>query len=260
MMMTYEKILRMAMEQSAVDLSCEAEDFCSDGNKVVISRRNENAHKYLELPFFCQLVSYGNNVVASVNEAFVPFAGDYINRYGTVGCFETPAILALNDELMKYGYKVCFMAWYYLPVPALMVVHDCPYELKVMEKSVFEKYYLPQFGNAICAKNSERDVIAVGAFDGSELVGLAGASADCESMWQIGVDVLPAYRRNGIASAITSRLACEIMKAGKAPFYCAAWSNVRSARNAVKCGFRPAWVELTAKSIDFVNKMYTTKE
>ena len=54
---TYEKILRAAMEQS--------EDFCSDRNKVVLSHRNENARKYLELPFFCQLVTYGNNVVVS---------------------------------------------------------------------------------------------------------------------------------------------------------------------------------------------------
>ncbi|MNC57225.1 hypothetical protein D3C75_1068720 [compost metagenome] len=92
----------------------------------------------------------------------------------------------------------------------------------------------------------------MGAYDGSKLVGLAGCSADCETMWQIGVDVDPAYRRQGIASAITSRLALEIMERGKVPFYCAAWSNIKSVRNAIKSGFRPAWVEMTAKSSEFV--------
>lgn len=43
-------------------------------------------------------------------------------------------------------------------------------------------------------------------------------------MYQIGVDVLPEYRRKGIAAAVTSRLAAETMKLGKVPFYCAAWS------------------------------------
>ena len=253
--MTYNHILRTAMEQSAIDLSCEPEDFCSGGNKVVISRRNEMAHKYLELPFFCQLVSYGNNVVASVSEDFAPFAGQYINRYGAVRCFETPALLALNDELMKYGHKVCFMARYYLPVPERIEKPDCQYELRVMEKNEFEKYYLPQFGNAICKEHSERDVLAVGAFDSGKLVGLAGASADCETMWQIGVDVLPEYRRQSVASAVTSRLAYEIIARDKIPFYCAAWSNIASARNAAKCGFRPAWVEMTAKNTDYVNKI-----
>ena len=254
-MITYNEILRMAMEQSAIDLSCEPEDFCSDGNKVVVSHPNKHAHKYLSLPFFFQMVSYGNNVVASVNEDIALFAGDYINRYGAVGCFETPAILLLNDELMKYGYKVCFMARYYLPDPERMTEHTCQYRLRVMEKREFEKYYLPQFGNAICAAHSERDEIAVGAFDGDKLVGLAGASADCETMWQIGVDVLPAYRRRSVAAAVTSSLAGEIFARGKVPFYCTAWSNVASARNAVKCGFRPAWVELTAKNMDYVNKL-----
>jgi len=35
------------------------------------------------------------------------------------------------------------------------------------------------------------------------------------------------------------------LKRGKVPFYCCAWSNVASARNAIKSGFRPAWVEHT---------------
>ena len=66
-------------------------------------------------------------------------------------------------------------------------------------------------------------------------------------MLQIGVDVLPEYRRLGVASAVTSRLAMLILDQGKVPFYCSAWSNIRSVRNAVKCGFIPAWVELTVK-------------
>ena len=98
-------------------------------------------------------------------------------------------------------------------------------------------------------------MLAVGAFDKGKLIGLAGASKDCEMMYQIGVDVLPAYRRNGVASAVTSRLALEILNLGKVPFYCAAWSNIKSVRNAIKSGFRPAWVELTARSFDFVEKM-----
>ena len=74
-------------------------------------------------------------------------------------------------------------------------------------------------------------------------------------MWQIGVDVLPAYRRQGVAAALTSRLALEILAREKVPFYCAAWSNIPSVRNAIKCGFLPAWVEATVKSAAFVDQM-----
>lgn len=74
-------------------------------------------------------------------------------------------------------------------------------------------------------------------------------------MWQIGVDVLPEYRKKGIAAALTSRLAIEILERGKVPFYGSAWSNLRSARNAVKSGFSPAWVEMTVKPQDFIAAM-----
>ena len=50
-------------------------------------------------------------------------------------------------------------------------------------------------------------------------------------------------------------LALEILRRGKVPFYCSAWSNIRSARNAVKSGFIPAWVEMTAKPADVVDEM-----
>ena len=97
--------------------------------------------------------------------------------------------------------------------------------------------------------------MGVGAYQDGRLIGLAGASADCEEMWQIGVDVLPEVRRQGVASALTSTLAQEILSRGKVPFYCCAWSNIKSARNAIRSGFRPAWAELTVKPREFVAKM-----
>ena len=86
-------------------------------------------------------------------------------------------------------------------------------------------------------------------------MGFAGASADCDDMWQIGVDVLPEYRRNGIASALTNKLAKEILGRGKVPFYCCAWSNIRSAKNAIRSGFTPSWVEVTVKPAEVVDRM-----
>lgn len=86
----------------------------------------------------------------------------------------------------------------------------------------FGPLYLPQWSNALCEKRKELDVLGVGAFDRERLIGLAGCSADCHTMWQIGIDVLPDYRRQGVAAALVSRLALETLARGKVPFYCAA--------------------------------------
>ena len=253
--MTNQDILRIAMEQSAADLNCRADDFLKSENVVVESASLPQARKYLQLPFFCQLVTYGNNVVASGAKEFMPEMEKYISRFSWYRCFETPQMHVLERMLTPYNHKVCFMAEYFLPDMNALRELNCPYPVRVLEKGEFDHLYLPEWSNALCFDRKHLDVLAVGAYDGDTLIGLAGVSADCDSMWQIGIDVLPAYRRQGIASALTSRMALEVLKRGKVPFYCAAWSNIRSVRNAVKAGFKPAWVEMTAKPCKMIDEM-----
>lgn len=253
--MTNEEILRIAMEQSAIDMGCDREDFRSGENKVVLSRPHEQARRYLTLPFSLDMVSYGSNIVASCSEEFQEIARRYIGRYPVEHCFETPHLHALEAELEMAGQKICFMAEYFLPDVNTLRPLECAYETGLLEPKDFARLYIPAWSNALCEKRKHLDVLAVGAYDGDKLVGLAGCSADCDEMWQIGIDVLPGYRRQGIASALTSRLAAEILSRGKVPFYCAAWCNLKSVRNAIKCGFRPAWVEITAKPREFVDEM-----
>lgn len=254
---TYNECLAVAMRQSAEDLCCEATDFTKTENIVVISRPNENARRYLTLPFSCQLVSYGNNVVASVSEELRQTVDDYIGSYRTEHIFETPNLHVLDDALTAVGQRICFMAEYFLPDPTVIEPRPCRYELRILHHDDFEELYTPKWSNALCADRRHLDVLGVGAYRNGQLVGLAGCSADCDTMWQIGIDVLPEYRRQGIASTLTARLALEVLERGKVPFYCAAWSNIRSVRNAIGAGFRPAWVEMTAKPTSFVEQMNT---
>ena len=253
--MTNHEILKIAMAQSANDLCADASDFEKEENIIVLSMQSDNARKYLKLPFFCQLVSYGNNVVASVSPEFREIAEIYINKYPIEHLFVTPNLHVLNDALMEKGQKICFMAEYFLPDMNVLRPLDCFYELRILTQEDFVDLYLPEWSNALCESRKHLDVLGVGAYDKGKLIGLAGCSADCDTMWQIGIDVLPEYRRQGIASALTSRLAVEILRRGKVPFYCAAWCNVKSVRNAIKSGFRPAWVEMTARPCDTVNEM-----
>ena len=253
--MTNQEILRIAMAQSAVDLCAEPTDFEKSENVVVLSQESDEARRYLKLPFSCQLVSYGNNVVASVSPEFREIAENYINKYPVEHLFETPHLHVLNEALMAKGQKTCFQAEYFLPDVDMLRPFDCEYELRILTGEDFADLYLPEWSNALCKDRKHLDVLGVGAYDNGKLVGLAGCSADSDTMWQIGIDVLPEYRRQGIASALTSRLAVEILNRGKVPFYCAAWCNVKSVRNAIRSGFRPAWVEITAKSFDVVDGM-----
>ena len=248
--MTDAEILEIALAQHAVDCCCEPGDFFAESNVVRAARPVEGVRAYLKLPLVCYLASYGTNVVACCADELVePVAawlgGDRPLHY----CFETPTLYGLNRILKPVDARACYQAEYFLPrYDAIFGTElDCPFELRVLGPEDFGGLYVPAWSNALCDERPELDVLGVGAYDKGMLVGLAGCSADAAQMWQIGIDVLPEYRRRGIASALTNRLAREIFERGMVPFYCAAWSNVRSVRNALRSGFKPAWVEATAR-------------
>lgn len=247
--------MSIAMRQSALDTNATETDFLKESNVIVKSGISPLAKKYYKEPIACNLVSYGNNIVASVRDEYREIVEEYINKFEFFHCFEAPNIHWLDERMESLGQKICFMAEYFLPDMDKITRLPCAYELKVLEQKDFSELYLPEWSNALCKERKELDTLGVGAYENGKLIGFAACSADCDSMWQIGVDVLPEYRRKGIASALTSNLATEILERDKVPFYCCAWSNVRSARNAVKSGFKPAWVEMTVKPKNIVDDM-----
>ncbi|MGI5896711.1 MAG: GNAT family N-acetyltransferase [Oscillospiraceae bacterium] len=258
--MTTEEIYQIAMQQSAIELGCKTEDFFQNENKLVSSVCSNKARSYLQLPFSCQIVSYGSNAVASVSPNVSKDVKWYIDHYKVPGCFETPNINLLAQKLAPYGLSLCFMAEYFLPDVQALHPLRCDYEIRKLLPEDFSELYTPEWSNALSPARPQCNVLGMGAYHNGRLIGLAACTADCEQMWQIGIDVLPFYRRQGIASALTSRLALEILALEKVPFYCTAWSNLFSVRNAIKSGFRPAWVELTAKDQAFVERLNSTRK
>ena len=237
--MNNSDILKIAMLQSAIDLNAAVTDFQMDKNVVVNYKHNTKAKVCYKDSIPCNLVSYGRNIVASVMEEYRNIVQAYVDKFDFYHCFETPNIQWLDQRMREHGHTVCFMAEFWLPDLTVLTALETAYQLKILTQEDFNNLYVP----------------GVGAYSNGRLIGLAGCSADCDEMWQIGVDVLYEYRRQGVASALTSTLAIEILKRGKIPYYCCAWSNISSARNAIRSGFRPAWVEMTIKPIEIVDCM-----
>ncbi len=107
-----------------------------------------------------------------------------------------------------------------------------------------------RFSEALAFEETHPDVLAVAAFDGDRIMGMAGASADSKTMWQIGIDVIPEYRGKGIGASLTALLKQEVLKRGKIPFYGTVESHDISKNIAIRAGFIPAWAELQSRKIE----------
>jgi hypothetical protein len=250
--MNNQDILKIAMEQSAIDFNCSANDFLNKGNKVSISKLNDGRKKCYQKPLFCGFAYYGNGIVATVDESIEGYTEEFISRHPGYRCFDTPQLIVLNSELNKYGKCVCHIAEFFLPDLDKKVELNEKVDIKILtEKEIPSLYKDDRFHMALGYNNEgdKKDMLAtVGYLDG-EIAGVAGASNDCDTMWQIGIDVLPEYRRLGIATTLTKMLTDEILKVGIVPYYCTAWSNIASKNNAVKSGYKTVWVEMAAKDI-----------
>lgn len=112
-MFTNEDVLAIAMKQSALDINCQTEDFIKEENVIVRCKIGPLARKYYKEPIACDLVSYGNNIVASVKEEYRELVKAYIEKFKIYHCFETPNMHVLDDAMQGYRQRVCFMAEFF---------------------------------------------------------------------------------------------------------------------------------------------------
>jgi len=153
--MTNKEIMDIAMQQSAYDTNAKVSDFLQDTNVFVKSGVGPLARKYYKEPIACNFVSYGSNVVASVKDEFKEIVETYLSKFEFYHCFETPNMHWLDERMKEKGYRVCFMAEYFLPDMERLKRLECNYVLKVLEQKDFADLYLPMWGNALCADRKE---------------------------------------------------------------------------------------------------------
>jgi GNAT superfamily N-acetyltransferase len=117
----------------------------------------------------------------------------------------------------------------------------------IREVSIKQLYENNLFPHALGRQHDPQRprLLACSAEHDGVIVGLAAASADSDSMWQVGIDVLPDYRSRGIGKALVSQLTEALFDLKKLPYYLTTGMvNISSRRIAVSLGYRPAWVEL----------------
>ena len=173
---------------------------------------------------------------------------------GVAGAFSTPAVHRLEKLLWGRGQRVCYMAEYFLPDVERLAPLPCRYPVRLLEPEQFQELYVPAWSNALCDKRRELDVLAVGAYDGRTLIGLAGCSADCEAMWQIGIDAagLPAAWRGLRFDQPPGGGDCHPGEGSL--LLCGMVQSAFGAQRSVQ-RLLPAWVEMTAKPAGFVENM-----
>ena len=121
-----------------------------------------------------------------------------------------------------------------------------------------------RYSNALGFSTTRPDVLVLAAYavdcagdtEGAGIpanadpVAMVGMSDDSPIMRQIGIDVLPAFRGAGIASALVRDAARLTLAEGYLPFYGTSPSHMLSQRVALNAGLVPTWWEYVSTSMN----------
>lgn len=235
----------------SLELNCSPEDFGKTENIITAPALNEGRRIYQQEPYFFHMATLGGNAVITADERMYGFLREWSADKQGHWLFELPNLLPLEKELNKYGYTLSQSHHMFLPQQQCTPVGS--FETKWFFGSEIHRFYGDgRFPNAICAEYLPHrpDTIVVCAYIGGRIAGMAGCSEDAKGFQQIGIDVMPQFRSQGVGSYLVALLRKEIEKRGDIPFYGTSLSNLHSWRIALKCGFRPAWVEIGCKKLN----------
>ena len=224
-------VLSIARTQLAIELNCSTDDFDRDGFVFCESKNNPGRRPFPRGERHFEMLTMGKAIIISATSDILPYVKEQFNGKT---CYEAFGMPFVNGQGL-----------FFLPDEIKTLPISDNIEISLIEQVDIPKLYSVEgFNNAIqYDENHPRpDVLAITAKQNDIIVGMAGCSADCEMMWQIGIDVLPEHRGQGLAAALTAMLAKEILQRGKVPYYSCATNHIASQRVAYRVGFKPAWM------------------
>ncbi|MGH2617445.1 MAG: GNAT family N-acetyltransferase [Thermomicrobiales bacterium] len=236
----------------AADCACPASAFTEDGLLLTPAAERAGRRRYPLPAKELRIVTMGRGVVVSCHPAWIDSLRSILAGNDRDMIFTAPTIAELARFVAPSGEALRGPAVSYVCAPGFFRPAADPSGVivTVVEgEAVYELYQYPGFGHALSYQpdHPRPDVAAAVARRAGEIVGIAGMSADCETLWQIGIEVVTSARGAGIGRALVGRLTELAFQHNRVPFYTADVANLRSHALAVSLGFWPTWVELFAR-------------
>ncbi len=229
--MNKNEMMKIVLNQLAIDYNCTPEDFFKDDIIFTLAEKSVGRRA---MPFGnprLELITMGRSIIVNASESIMPYVRKKFFGKSKYDIMNSPLVYGVNPL--------------YLPdIDKTFQVDNSSYVYEIIEQgSIHNLYRYKNFHNALqYNKNSERpEALAIVAKDCDKVIGIAAASADSKTMWQIGVDVCDKYKGFGIAPSMVNKLTIEILNRGIVPYYTTDCSNLNSQRVAIKCGYFPAF-------------------
>ena len=239
-------------QQLAIDYCCQISDIKDDKNHFMEYKKLEGRRRFEEADdCVLKVIAVNGKLIFTGKKSVVDVCQKQFSNKSGNWFMDVVNFRNLDEILKKEGYRIKTVHPFFIPKD------DHVHEINRKKKKKYNQEEILQFKDddrfdeAFCFSEASPDVLAVAAIIDNEIVGMAGASADSPSFWQIGINVNKNFEGRHIASGLVSILKSDILQKGIVPYYGTSFSNLASQHVAARAGFEVAWVELiTEKNTD----------
>lgn len=246
--MDYTNIL---YTQLSKDYNCSVEEVYSNKNLFTIREKIEGRRVYSNDDTFLKICSVHSKLIFScadtqllywLKDTYSQTSADWFANY--------PNLRLLDNKLLQFGHQIEDLHHFYLPKNDIIDVNQKDLNLVwYNQEEILQFKGDNRFKYALGFFETAPDVIAVASIKDGEILGMAGASADSSTMWQIGIDVTPQGKHLGLGTKLVTILKNEILSKGILPFYGTGEFHMLSQRVANQSGFIPTWAELYTSKV-----------
>lgn len=251
---TREYAAEMVATALAAEACCATSDFSIEGihvSEMTPARAaNPLARRFPMLDNSLTVTSMGAGVVVAATSTWQPWVTELFEGVSDADdAFSLRVLSEASRRVEDSGLRLHGPYAYNVTSEREWVNRSAPdgYAIEVGGAELLAGLEPAEWPNAVAprrARQGRRDAVAAIALHGSHVVGVASASTDSDTLWQIGIDVHSDHRAIGLGAALTSQTARAVLDAGIVPYYGSSINNIASRRTAQSAGFYPCWVSV----------------
>lgn len=246
--MTREEQKRIVEEQFAIDYNCSVEDFENTETLVTCKKKLPGARKCDNEDSMLSILSYRGKLVITAAEELLPWCEDVLKaNLCAEWAFEAGSLISIEKKLNEYGYGIDQAHIFFLPKEKMAVGGQKLRWLTKEEIPALEED--ERIDEAFLFDDDIPDMLGVAAVsEQGEMLAVAGASANSDRMWEMGVNSFA--EGNGYGQAVLKALTGAVFEKGKVPYCGTALSHCASMNIMLKAGFVPSFCELRSVKLD----------
>lgn len=231
--MDKDDILLVIRSQLANEFCCDVADLDSCNVKFTVN--------YTCRSPYIKIMTFNQSVIISTSAQLFSKVKKSLTGRNRDEIFEFPLV---------FGQTI-----HYIPdvnkIPKIILTDTYTYEL-LQGDNVKKLRCIAGFDNSLGFDGSGNTptTICFYAQKGDTVIGLAGASVKAKNIWEVGVDIKPECRNDGLGTKLVSYLTVEILKHGIVPVYSASVTNIGSQMVANRSGYIPCWVDTYGNILD----------